>query len=118
LIADDVEDNRDLYATYFESSGFDVYRASDGEEVLACIARRKPDVVVLDLSMPNIDGWEATRLIKANAQTRDVLVVVVTGRATHDDLTRARAVGADEVLTKPCLPQELLARVTALLRGE
>ena len=111
LVVDDVEDNRDLYATYFEHSGYRTAQASDGEQALALIAREAPDVVIMDLSMPTLDGWEATRLIKSNPRTRHVVVVVVTGNATEANMAAARSAGADDVCTKPCLPRELLAVV-------
>lgn len=111
LVVDDVEDNRDLYATYFEHWGFEAEQACDGEEALAMIAKRTPDVVIMDLSMPKLDGWEATRLIKSNPRTTHVLVVVVTGNTTPANLEAARAAGADEVFAKPCLPRDLLDRV-------
>lgn len=115
VVVDDVEDNRDVYAVYFEHAGFEVEQASNGEEALACIARHTSDAVIMDLSMPGMDGWEATRLIKSNPRTRNVVVVVVTGHATADDMQCARAAGADDVCTKPCLPDALLARVKALV---
>ncbi|MBX3208572.1 MAG: response regulator [Labilithrix sp.] len=108
LIVDDVEDNRDLYATYFEHSGFDADQACDGEEALAKIAKAPPDVVIMDLSMPKLDGWEATRLIKSNPRTTHVIVIVVTGNSTPANVEAARAAGADDVCTKPCLPRDLL----------
>ena len=111
LVVDDIEDNRDLYATYFEHWGFHADQACDGEEALAKIAKDPPDVVIMDLSMPNVDGWEATRLVKSNPRTTHVIVIVVTGNATEANMAAARAAGADDVCTKPCLPKELLARV-------
>ena len=115
VVVDDVEDNRDVYAVYFEHAGFEVAQACNGEEALASVARQKPDAVVMDLSMPGLDGWETTRLIKSNPRTKDVVVIVVTGLATVDDTQRARAAGADEVCTKPCLPDALLAKLKTLL---
>jgi two-component system cell cycle response regulator DivK len=114
-VVDDLEDNRHLYATYFAYAGFRVAVAEDGEEALARVAKEKPDLIVMDLSMPRMDGWEATRLIKSNPRTKDIIVVVVTGHATTDDLHRARAAGADAICTKPCLPQDLLAEARTLL---
>lgn len=111
LVVDDVEDNRDLYATYFEHWGFETEQACDGEDALAKITKSPPDVVIMDLSMPNLDGWEATRLVKSNPRTTRVIVIVVTGTAMRGNLEAARAAGADEVCSKPCLPKELLARV-------
>lgn len=115
VVADDVDDNRDVYALYFEHAGFDVAQARTGDEALACIESTNPVAVIMDLSMPGLDGWEATRLIKSNPRTKNVVVIVVTGHATFDDSQRARAAGADDVCTKPCLPDALLARVKALL---
>ena len=111
LVVDDVEDNRDLYATYFEHWGFDTDQACDGEEALAKVTKEPPDVVIMDLSMPNLDGWEATRLIKSNPRTTHVIVIVVTGNSTERNMASARAAGANEVCSKPCLPKDLLARV-------
>ena len=116
LVVDDVEDNRDLYATYFAHWGFHAEQASDGEEALAIVAKRAPDVVIMDLSMPRLDGWEATRLIKSNPRTTQVIVIVVTGNTTPANLEAARAAGADAVCAKPCLPKELLDCVQELLR--
>lgn len=115
LVVDDLEDNRDLYAVYFKFAGCRVEQAADGEEALAIVARDKPDVIIMDLSMPRMDGWEATRLIKSNPRTKDVVVIVVTGHASPHDLQRAKAAGADEVMTKPCSPDLLLARARQLL---
>ena len=111
LVVDDVEDNRDLYATYLEHCGFRADQACDGEEALAKITREPPDVVIMDLSMPNLDGWEATRLVKSNPRTRHVIVIVVTGNATDGNMAAARAAGADEVCTKPSMPRALRAHV-------
>lgn len=117
LVVDDIEDNRDLYASYFEYAGFRVEQANDGEEALAKVAREKPDAIIMDLAMPRLDGWEATRLIKTNPRTKDVVVIVLTGHVTPDDLTRARAAGADEIRGKPCMPADMLLLVRSLLDG-
>jgi CheY-like chemotaxis protein len=119
LIVDDFEDNREMYASYFEAMGYRVVQASDGEEALGIVTREPPDVVVMDLSMPRLDGWEATRLIKSNPRTQKIIVIVVTGFSGRDDLARARAAGANEVCTKPCTPKELLSKIEARLqRGD
>ena len=111
LVVDDLEDNRDLYATYFEHWGFETDQAADGEEALAKIAKVPPDVVIMDLSMPNVDGWEATRLIKSNPRTSHVIVAVVTGNTTTENVAAAYAAGADAVFSKPCWPKDLLYSV-------
>lgn len=116
LVVDDIEDNRELYGSYFEAMGYRVVHAVDGVEALEVVARDAPDVVLMDLAMPRLDGWEATTRIKSNPRTKHVVVVVITGFATRDELARARAAGADEVCVKPCTPKDVLARVEALLR--
>ena len=115
LVVDDVEDNRDLYATYLAHAGYRVEQAADGEQALERLAEHKSRVVIMDLAMPVLDGFEATRIIKSSPETRDTIVIVVTGHATREDLKRARDAGADDVVTKPCLPADLLARVKKAL---
>lgn len=115
LVVDDVEDNRQLYAKYLASSGFRVDGADSGEAALASVAHEKPDVIVMDLAMPGMDGWETTRRIKTNVHTQDIVILVVTGQDTPCSLLRAREAGADDVCIKPCLPQDLLSRIHALL---
>lgn len=115
LVVDDLEDNRELYAAYLEIAGFDVEKAIDGRDALDRVAVRAPDLVVMDLAMPRLDGWDATRLLKADPQTRDIPVLVLTAYVSEEDLQRARAAGADDVATKPMLPRELLGRVRTLL---
>ena len=115
LLVDDIEDNRDLYATYFTYAGYRVEQARDGDEALAKVAREKPHLIVMDLAMPILDGWEATRIVKSNPRTQDIIVIVLTGHTTPEDLARARAAGADEVCTKPCYPHDLLGKIRVLL---
>lgn len=115
LIVDDIDDNRDLYAAYLVHQGFRVDDASHGHAALAKVEVEIPDAIVMDLAMPGLDGWETTRRIKADPRTANVVVVVVTGHATEEELARARAMGADEVCTKPCLPSDLVAMIRRLL---
>lgn len=115
LVVDDVLDNRDLYGEYLRASGFRVDEAEDGQEALDKVALDRPDVVIMDLSMPRLDGWEATRRLKADPKTKGIVIVVVTGHATPEDLERAKATGADGVVVKPCLPLDLLTLVQKLL---
>lgn len=111
LIVDDLVDNRELYAAYFELEGHVVDQACDGHDALRRVDAEMPDVVVMDLTMPNLDGWEATRLLKSNPRTRAIPIVILT--AVDDDvaLDRVRAAGADQVCRKPCLPSELRRRL-------
>jgi CheY-like chemotaxis protein len=115
LIVDDVEDNREMYAITFASAGYEVDVAIEGQEALAKVKASPPDIVVMDLAMPGLDGWETTRALKAAPHGKDLVVIVVTGHATEEGLERARQSGADDVCTKPCLPHVLLAKATALL---
>jgi CheY-like chemotaxis protein len=114
LIAEDHEDTREGYATFLEHQGMDVRAVSDGLQALKVVRRWKPDVAVLDLSMPKVTGDEVARVIKKH-RAADVAVVVVSGYADFGE-KRARDAGADEYLSKPCLPHEL-AEVVARLAG-
>lgn len=114
LVVDDFADNRELYATTFADAGYEVEEATNGQEALDFIERRRPAAVVMDLSMPVLDGWEATRRIKADATTAGIVVIAVTGHATNFGLQRAKEAGADAVVAKPCLPQDLLAVLRTL----
>jgi two-component system cell cycle response regulator DivK len=115
LVVDDTEDTRHLYAEVLESAGYRVVQATNGQEALEMIAVDKPAVVLMDLSMPVMDGWEATARIKENPKTADVVVIALTGHATELGLSRAKEAGADIVCTKPCLPAVVLNHVRSLL---
>lgn len=118
LIVDDLADNRDLYETYFKLDGFEVDVASDGEEALRQVDAVMPDVIVMDLSMPKLDGWETTRRLKTNPRTRAIPIVILTAVHEELELARVRAAGADVICRKPCLPSELGERIDELLPRE
>lgn len=115
LVVEDHDDTRELYANALREAGYRVEVAAEGREALQRIADWKPSVVLMDLSMPGVDGWEATRRIKANAATEDVVVIAVTAHATKLGLAQVEDFGAERVLSKPCLPQEIVSHVTASL---
>ena len=115
LVVDDFDDTRELYAMALASAGFDVAEAANGEEALERVAATRPAVVVMDLSMPVVDGWEATRRLKANPETAGIVVIALTGHSTGLGIEKARKAGADAVLGKPCLPDDLIALVHTLL---
>ncbi|MBI2218364.1 MAG: response regulator [Candidatus Rokubacteria bacterium] len=117
LIVDDFEDNREMYAEYFRFAGWRVEEAGSGLEALDKAFTDPPDVIVMDLSLPGLDGWEATRRIKADARTRHVPVIAVTGHALAGHSRGAREAGCDAFVTKPCLPEHLLAEVERLVAG-
>lgn len=111
LVADDYEDNREMYAEYLRFAGYQVVTAADGADALVKIFARPPDVIVLDLSLPKVDGWAVARTVKADPRTRTIPIVAVTGHALKGAERDARSAGADTFLIKPCLPEDLLAAV-------
>ncbi|HEY8076423.1 MAG TPA: response regulator [Labilithrix sp.] len=115
LLVDDTEEAREMYAEYFVHQGFRVAQATDGEHALLKVLTLMPDLVVMDLAMPVLDGWEATHQIKAHAKTKHIPVIALTGHVTPQDLRRAGDAGADAVLGKPCTPESLLQVVKRLL---
>ncbi len=115
LLVDDEEDQRELMAEFVEREGFRVATAASGEEALEAIAEHRPSIVVMDLWMPGLDGWETTKRIKADAATKDIPVVIVSAHAIGEHLRRAREAGADAVIAKPCPPSTLVERLRALL---
>lgn len=113
LVVDDEKKIRDLLAAYLRSDGFEVAEASDGAEALAKIRRAEPDLVILDVMMPGMDGIEVLRELR---KTSDVFVMMLTARAEETDKLIGLSVGADDYLTKPFSPRELVARAKAILR--
>ncbi len=117
LIVDDFEDNRAMYAEFLRYSGFEVIEAADGLEAVEKATSSLPDLVVMDLSLPVLDGWEATRRLKGDPRTRHIPVVALTGHALEGHSQGAREAGCDGFLAKPCLPETLLATVEKMLSG-
>jgi two-component system cell cycle response regulator DivK len=115
LLAEDFEDARELYRDYLEFSGFTVETATNGREAVDRAVELKPDLILMDASMPVLDGWQATRELKAHPETKDIPVLALTAHAFDDARQQARAVGCDGFVTKPCLPDDLVARVRATL---
>ena len=121
LIVDDYADARELYRHYLTMQGYGVEEAGDGREAIERTVRVRPDIVLMDLSMPGMDGWEATRHIKADARTARIPVVALTAQERPIERARALACGCDGWVTKPCLPKALVAmvdRVLATAQGE
>jgi len=116
LVVDDYQDAREMYAEYLEFSGFRTEAACTGVEAVKKAFELRPDVVLMDLSLPVMDGWEATRLLKADAVTRGIPVVALTGHALPCHAESARKAGCDAVVTKPCLPDVLVAEVRKALK--
>ena len=117
LLVEDFEDARELYRDYLEFSGFTVQTASNGRDGIDLALTLQPDLILMDASMPVLDGWEATRELKKNPATQQIPVLALTAHAFDDARQQARAVGCDGFVTKPCLPDDLVARVRATLDG-
>ena len=115
LLVDDFDDAREMYLEYFKYSGFRTEEARNGEEALKKAVELLPDAILMDLSMPLIDGWEATRRLKADPRTHHIPVMALTGHALAGQAQGARDVGCDAFVTKPCLPADLLAAVQKML---
>jgi two-component system cell cycle response regulator DivK len=101
LIVDDFADGREMLAEYLTYRGFAVEIANGGREAVALAIANRPAVVLMDLTMPAIDGWEATRQLKGDPRTKDVIVIAVTAHTFTHDVLRARATGADGFVGKP-----------------
>ena len=118
LIVDDVQDNRMIYVLSLKFSGYRVAEAENGEEALRQAERLLPDVIVMDLSLPVMDGWEATRRLKHDPRTKQIPVIVLTGHALPEHAEAARRAGCDIVITKPCLPDQLESVIQRILGGQ
>ena len=117
LVVDDYQDAREMYATCLNACGFGVVEAETGDEAVAMAIEFLPDAIVMDLSLPGMDGWTATRTLKQNARTRAIPVVALTGNARTDAPAAARDAGCDAFLIKPCLPDDMVAAVRKVLNG-
>jgi CheY-like chemotaxis protein len=118
LVVEDFDDAREMYRDYLEFSGFRVETARDGREAIEKARSLQPDLILMDLSLPGIDGWEATRLLKAAPDTRHILIVALSAHALAAEGERARAAGCDGFIAKPCLPPDLVHEIVRYLKGQ
>jgi len=116
LVVDDTRTVRRLQEVMLRQEGYEVLAASDGEMALELIAERPPDLVLLDLMMPRMDGIECCRRIKSQPQTRGIKVVMVTSKDERAEVRKAFDAGCDGFITKPVQKEELLRQVASLLR--
>jgi two-component system, cell cycle response regulator DivK len=111
LVVDDVAHGREIFAEYLEFRGFRVATAADGLEALDKAFELLPDVILMDLSLPGLDGWEATKRLKGDDRTRTIPIIALTAHALASAHDKAKAAGCDSVVTKPCIPKDLEAEV-------
>ena len=117
LVVEDFDDAREMYRDYLEFSGFRVETARDGREAIDKTRELRPDLVLMDLSLPGLDGWEATRLLKAAPDTSGILIIALSAHALATEGERARAAGCDGFIAKPCLPPDLVREIGKYLKG-
>ncbi|MGE0160271.1 MAG: response regulator [Gemmatimonadales bacterium] len=115
LVVEDDEDSRYVYGVVLEGHGFSVAMARTGDEGLRLARETKPLAILMDVSIPVMDGWTATAHLKADPETEHIPVIIITAHAFPEDLTRAEQVGCDGFLTKPCEPTRVLAEVVRLV---
>lgn len=115
LIVEDQEDNRAILRDLLSKSGYDLIEATNGEEGVALAQSQRPDLILMDVQLPIIDGYEATRRIKSNAELRSIPVIAVTSYALSGDEAKARAAGCDAYVAKPFSPRLLLAKIRKYL---
>ena len=117
LYVEDNDDNVYVLKTRFGRAGYTVLVATDGAQALTMAAAEKPDLIVMDLAMPVLDGWETTRRLKALEETRDIPVIALSSHAMAGDREKALAAGCDDFDTKPVEIKRLLAKIEAVLGG-
>lgn len=115
LVVEDYQDAREMYAAYLSFSGYRVAEATDGYEAIDKAIELRPDIILMDLALPRMDGWEATKRLKDDDRTRHIPVVALTGHALAAHAEGAREAGCDAFVTKPCLPDALMAEIQRML---
>jgi CheY-like chemotaxis protein len=116
LVVEDFEDAREMYAEFFRFSGYRVETAATGREALEKIQAHRPDIIVMDISLPQMSGTEITRLLKADPETRDIPVLALSAHAGETHSREALAAGVDEYCPKPASPEEVESRIRRLLQ--
>ena len=116
LVVDDHEDNRRILRDLLRSAGYEVLEATTGEDGVATAKAQPPDLILMDIQLPGIDGYEATRRIKADEAARRIPLIVVTSYALSGDDAKALAAGADAYVAKPFSPRAMLAKVREYLK--
>jgi two-component system, cell cycle response regulator DivK len=115
LVVEDYQDAREMYAAYLQFSGYRVAEATNGIEAIDKAIQLLPDIILMDLALPKVDGWEATKRLKSDPRTKDIPIVALTGHALAGFAEGAREAGCDAFVTKPCLPDALVAEIRRML---
>jgi two-component system, cell cycle response regulator DivK len=115
LVVEDHEDNRQILRDLLASAGYEMIEAGNGEDGVAAAAAEQPDLILMDIQLPILDGYEATRQIKANPALNSIPIIVVTSYALSGDEEKARGAGCDAYVAKPYSPRQLLARIRDFL---
>jgi two-component system, cell cycle response regulator DivK len=115
LVVEDQEDNRQILRDLLGNAGYEMIEAEDGEQALAQAAKHRPDLILMDIQLPLMDGYEATRRLKADPALRAIPVIVATSYALSGDEAKARAAGCDAYVAKPYSPRTLLAKMREYL---
>jgi two-component system, cell cycle response regulator DivK len=115
LVVEDQEDNRQILRDLLANAGFEMIEAEDGQQALTQAAKHKPDLILMDIQLPLLDGYEATRQIKADPALKDIPIIVVTSYALSGDEEKAHAAGCDAYVAKPSSPRALLAKIREYL---
>ncbi len=115
LVVEDTEDNRQILRDLLGMAGYDMVEAHDGAQGVAMAAEHKPDLILMDIQMPVMDGYEATRRIKANPELKAIPIVAVTSYALSGDEQKTRDAGCDAYIAKPYSPRQMLAKVREIL---
>ena len=116
LVVEDQEDNRQILRDLLGSADYEMVEAENGQEALDAVAKKKPDLILMDIQLPIMDGYEATRRIKANPDWKSIPIIVVTSYALSGDAEKARVAGCDDYVTKPYSPRQLLAKIGEYLK--
>lgn len=114
LLVEDDKDNLDIYRTILEHEGHRVISAGDGMEAVEVALESRPEVILMDISLPILDGYQATRLLKADSRTRDIPVIALTAHAGEENRAKALRAGCDSYLSKPVPPRAVLEEVERL----
>jgi two-component system cell cycle response regulator DivK len=115
LVVEDQEDNRQILRDLLGMAGYELMEAENGAEALTAIGAQRPDLILMDIQLPVMDGYEATRRIKVDPELKSIPIIVVTSYALEGDETKARAAGCDGYVSKPYSPRKLLATVREFL---